>query len=183
MGVVIREATADEIDLLADVERDGDRRYAGYEGVPVGFDDVVSATVLAEAADDGRLWVAVSGSATATGTESGNGEIIGFALAETIDGQGHLAQVSVRRRAQGQGIGRRLIDAVCRWAGAQSMTSVSLCTFSDVEWNRPLYEHLGFVVVPEESWSPGLRSTFENDGRLGLDLRRRVVMAKDLPAG
>jgi GNAT superfamily N-acetyltransferase len=170
MGVVIREAKADEVTLLADVELDGDQRYAGYDGVPVGFDDVTSATVLAEASRDGRLWVAVSRS-----------EIIGFALADVIDGQGHLAQVSVRTSVQGQGIGGRLIDAVCRWAAVHSMTSVTLCTFTDVEWNRPLYEHLGFVVAPENTWGPGLRSIFENDGRLGLDLSRRVVMIKVLP--
>jgi GNAT superfamily N-acetyltransferase len=182
MEVVIREARADEIVLLADVERDGDRRYAGYDGVPAGFDDVTPATVVAEASDDGRLWVAVSRSGPGTPAASGEGEIIGFALAETIDGEGHLAQVSVRREAQGQGIGRRLIDAVEVWAGVRSLGALTLCTFSDVEWNRPLYEHLGFVVVAPESWGPELQRAFENDGRLGLELRRRVVMRKVLSA-
>jgi hypothetical protein len=76
-----------------------------------------------------------------------------------------------------------LITAVTGWATARGLGALTLCTFADVEWNRPLYEHLGFVVVPEERWTPGLRAVFEADGALGLDLRRRVVMRLDLPPG
>ena len=49
-----------EIGRLADVERDGDRRYAGYDGVPAGFDDAVAPAVLEAGRQEGRLWVAVS---------------------------------------------------------------------------------------------------------------------------
>jgi hypothetical protein len=59
---------------------------------------------------------------------------------------------------------------------------VTLCTFSDVDWNRPLYEHLGFSVLPEDRWTPGLRAVFDSDAALGLDLSRRVVMRRDIPA-
>jgi GNAT superfamily N-acetyltransferase len=173
MGIVIRAARGDEVARLAEVERDGDRRYAGYEGIPDGFDDTVPAETLERARTAGRLWVAASD----------EGEIIGFALAEDIDGHAHLAQLSVRLAFQGRGVGRRLVDALCGWARDRSMTAVTLCTFSDVDWNRPLYEHLGFVVVAEEEWSPGLRAVFEADGPLGLDLGRRVVMRLGLGSG
>jgi hypothetical protein len=61
------------------------------------------------------------------------------------------------------------------------MESVTLSTFSDVDWNRPLYEHLGFVVVPEEEWTTGLRALMEREAGLGLDGSHRVVMRKFLP--
>jgi hypothetical protein len=73
-----------------------------------------------------------------------------------------------------------LIATVVGWAAAAGLVAVTLCTFADVGWNRPLYEHLGFEVVPEERWTPGLRDVFESDGDLGLDLNRRVVMRLDV---
>ncbi len=171
MEVVIRTARRHEIALLGDVERDGDQRYAGYDGVPPGFDDTVAASTLEGARTAGRLWVAAAG----------DGAIIGFALAEPVDGQAHLSQLSVRLAFQGGGLGRRLVDSVCAWARDHAMGAVTLCTFSDVEWNRPLYEHLGFVVLPEAKWTPALRALFEGDADLGLDLARRVVMRLALP--
>jgi GNAT superfamily N-acetyltransferase len=171
MEIVIRSARPDEIALLTEVERDGDRRYTGYDGVPPGFDDTVAASTLDRARDDDRLWVAAMD----------DGDIIGFALVESVDGTAHLSQLSVRVAFQGRGLGRRLVDAVCTWARDHAMGAVTLCTFSDVEWNGPLYEHLGFVVLPEAQWTPGLRALFEGDADLGLDLARRVVMRLILP--
>jgi GNAT superfamily N-acetyltransferase len=184
VDVVIRPARADEIAVLGDVERDGDRRYAGYDGVPPGFDDAVAPSALEAAAAEGRLWVAAAREeAAAPAGTSHDGALIGFALAESLDGRAHLAQLSVRLRFQGHGVGRRLVETVCQWAREGSMTAVTLCTFSDVDWNRPLYEHLGFAVLSEERWTPELRAVFESDGALGLDLGRRVVMCLDLPGG
>ena len=77
-------------------------------------------------------------------------------------------------------MGRQLVETVVGWAREEALAGVTLCTFADVRWNRPLYEHLGFVVLPEERWTPGLRAVFESDGGLGLDLRRRVVMERKL---
>jgi GNAT superfamily N-acetyltransferase len=183
VDVVIRPAGAGEIACLGEVERDGDRRYAGYDGVPAGFDDAVAPSTLERARQEGRLWVAVGMSGGETEPGSGDGEIIGFALADSVGGDAHLAQLSVRLAFQGRGVGRRLVDAVVAWARDGSMAAVTLCTFGDVGWNRPLYEHLGFVVVPEEQWTPPVRAAFEGDGALGLDLDRRVVMRLAIDSG
>jgi GNAT superfamily N-acetyltransferase len=178
--IVIRPARVDEIGRLAAVERDGDRRYAGYDGIPAGFDDVVAAAVLEAGREEGRLWVAVTMAGGGSGGDSDDGEIIGFVLGQIVEGAAHLAQVSVRFAWQGQGVGRRLVETVVGWAREEGMAELSLCTFSDVGWNRPLYEHLGFSVLAEERWTPGLRAVFESDGPLGLDLGRRVVMVREL---
>jgi len=175
VDVVIRPARDGDLARLNDVERDGDTRYAGYDGIPDGFDDVVPLTTLARAAADGRLLVAAD-------VDSPEGSVLGFALVEVVDGQAHLAQLSVRRLAQGAGVGRRLVETVTSWARRRSMTAVTLCTFADVPWNRSLYEHLGFVVLPESRWTPALRTVFLADARLGLDLARRCVMRLDLDA-
>ncbi len=177
MDIVIREARTAEIPRLGEIERDGDRRYQGYSGVPDGFDDAASPTKLAEAIADGRLWVAD----TAEGESSLAGEVVAFALVELVDGNAHLEQLSVLLAFQGRGIGGRLIETVCTWAATRVLAAVTLCTFSDVDLNRPLYEHLDFVVLPEDLWTPGLRTVFESDAGLGLDLSRRVVMRRPLP--
>lgn len=177
MDVVIRQARTSEISRLGEIERDGDRRFRGYSGVPAGFDDVAAPAQLQQALADGRLWVAV---AEAADRERGP-DVLGFALVEPVDGNAHLEQLSVVRAHHGQGIGRQLLEAVCLWAADQSLAAVTLCTFSDVEWNRPLYEHLGFAVVPDDRWSPGLRAVFDSDAALGLDLSRRVVMRRPVP--
>jgi GNAT superfamily N-acetyltransferase len=182
VDVVIRPARAHEVAGLPEVERDGDRRYRGYDGVPAGFDDTVAAATLEKAAEEGRLWVAAVTPGTVVDRGANDAGILGFALAEVVDGQAHLAQLSVRFDAQGRGVGRRLVDAVLSWAADGGLDRVTLCTFADVAWNRPLYEHLGFVVLPEERWTPGLRDLFEADGELGLDLSRRVVMVRTVPA-
>jgi GNAT superfamily N-acetyltransferase len=183
VDVVIRAARADEIAVLGDVERDGDRRYRGYDGVPPGFDDTAAPALLGAAVDEGRLWVAMAGVGHGAGATSDDGTLIGFALVEMIDGLAHLAQVSVRLGWQGRGVGGRLIATVAGWAADRGLAAVTLCTFADVSWNRPLYEHLGFVVVAPERWTSGVRAVFAADGELGLDLGRRVVMRLDLRAG
>ena len=69
-----------------------------------------------------------------------------------------------------------------RLSDSTSVVRAGAATFGDVAWNRPLYEHLGFVVLPAERWTPGLRDLFEADGELGLDLSRRVVMVRTVLA-
>ena len=181
MEVLIRPVRHHEIAGLADVERDGDRRYADYDGVPVGFDDTVAVSTLEAARAEGRLWVAVLTEGGRSVRESDEGAVVGFALAELVDGHGHLAQLSVRLGQQGRGVGRQLVETVGQWAAVRGLTEVTLCTFSDVAWNRPLYEHLGFTVLPEDRWTPGVRAVFTADGELGLDLGRRVVMHRPVP--
>jgi GNAT superfamily N-acetyltransferase len=182
MEIVIRAARGPEISLLAAVERDGDRRYRGYAGVPAGFDDVAPESQLEAARTEGRLWVAARPDEAPVADDVTDG-IVGFALVDPVDGQAHLEQLSVRSAFQGHGIGRRLIEAVCAWGRDQGVSGVTLCTFTDVSWNRPLYEHLGFAVVAEDRWTPALRAVFESDAALGLDLSRRVVMYRSLGPG
>lgn len=177
MDVVIRPPLAHEVPLLAGVERDGDRRFANYAGLPPGFDGVVPVPALRAGAAEGRLWVACPV------PPDGEGAVVGFALATCLDGAAHLEQLSVVRRYQGRGVGGRLVGAVRAWADSEGLPALTLCTFADVVWNRPLYEHLGFAVLPEERWTPGLRSVFERDADSGLDLARRVVMRLVLAEG
>ncbi len=58
----------------------------------------------------------------------------------------HLNMIGVRRSAQGQGLGRTLLEAVHELSESDtSSTGVTLTT--EVETNVPLYEHFGYEVL------------------------------------
>lgn len=108
-----------------------------------------------------------------------SGNVAGYAVVETVDGQGHLHQVSVARHLQGQGLGRRLVEHACAWAAEQGFQSITLTTFADLSWNGPLYARLGFAEITPapESELAQIRQT-ERDA--GLDVQRRIAMQRAL---
>ena len=91
-----------------------------------------------------------------------------------------MEQLSVLPEHQGRGHGRRLLDEVEAWAGEQGLAALTLTTFADVPWNRPLYEHLGFRVLAEAELTPPLAAVRRREAELGLDPSRRVVMRREL---
>jgi len=50
------------------------------------------------------------------------------------------------------------------------------CSANEVPWNRPLYEHLGFVVLTEEEIGPDLETVRRDEADSGLDPATRVCM-------
>lgn len=134
----------------------------------VAADEPMSTERLAASARAGRSWVATDRRDRA----------VGYLIVELIDGCAHIEQLSVAPGHQGHGLGRRLIDEVERWAAARGIEAMTLTTFADVPWNRPLYEHLGFRVLGEEELSPGLRAVRAAEADHGLDPELRVCMRR-----
>ncbi len=122
---------------------------------------------LVEAGEQGRAWVAVAGA-----------EVIGFAIATIVDGEGHLDEVAVAPSHGRRGVGRALVEQVEAWTAAQGLPSVTLTTFRDVPWNMPYYEHLRYRVVRD--LSPALHALVEEQAGYGLDPALRVVMRRHL---
>ncbi|MGH9920051.1 MAG: GNAT family N-acetyltransferase, partial [Nitrososphaerales archaeon] len=105
---------------------------------------------------------------------------LGYALVDLVDGCAHVEQISVLPDYQGQGIGRALLDQVAGWAQQTRLQVVTLTTFAEVSWNRPLYEHLGFDVLPETEIGPELMAVRSREAAHGLDPAIRVCMRLDL---
>lgn len=133
----------------------------------VADDDPPSLHELSGFVRERRCWVA----------QTEQGQLVGYLTVDEVDGNAHIEQVSVIPERQGAGVGRRLIEAAIEWARRGGRPGVTLTTFNDVSWNRPLYEHLGFRVLPETEIGPQLRDLRQTEAAEGLDPDLRVCMA------
>jgi GNAT superfamily N-acetyltransferase len=124
---------------------------------------------LREFVEAGRAWVFEADS-----------DLVGFVLAEEVDGCGHIEELAVTREYGGRGIGTALIDAVAQWAADAGLAALTLTTFRDVPWNRPFYEKRGFRVLGDDGVTDGLRAKVVDEGQYGLPAELRVVMRRDL---
>ena len=162
MSIVIRGADPLDGPALREIER-----IAGARFREVGLGDVADAEpasvdILTGYALAGRSWVAL---------QAGD-RPVGYAIADVVDDNAHLEQISVHPDHQGQGIGRALIDRVRAWAEESGRAAVTLSTFATVPWNGPLYAHLGFEAIPEDEFGPELRAVREAETRQGSTPRR-----------
>jgi GNAT superfamily N-acetyltransferase len=129
-------------------------------------DDGAHETELLESyVEGGRTWVAED-----------DGVVCGYALADVLDGQAHLEQVTVHPRYGRRGIGRQIIEGVADWARGRGFGSMTLLTFRDVAWNGPYYRRLGFVDVPDAEMGPELARLRAHEADLGLDTSIRGAM-------
>lgn len=166
--VMIRTARPADAERLRAIERVAGERF--YE---VGMPDIAAAEpmviqTLVAYAHAGHSWVAVDD----------EDRSVGYVVIDIIDGCAHVEQVSVDPEYQGRGLGRALLGEVEDWAAERGMTALTLTTFSQVPWNRPLYEHLGFVALDEADLSLGLRAVRDAETDHGLDPATRVCMRR-----
>ena len=87
------------------------------------------------------------------------------------------AVLARQRKAQvAGGIGTALLGEVIARAVTAGVRTLVLNTQDDVPWNRPWYEHAGFVVVPEAQWTATMRDDTAAQVAAGLDSSTRVHM-------
>jgi GNAT superfamily N-acetyltransferase len=166
----VRSGEELDADWLQEIERLAGERFREVGMAEVADDEPPPLHQLRRSATDGRCWVTV-------GTA---GKPVGYVTVSEVDGHAHVDQMSVLPDHQGMGAGRALIERVRVWAVENRLEAITLTTFSDVPWNRPLYEHLGFRVLDEGEIGGQLRAIREAERARGLDLRPRVCMVLDL---
>ena len=121
---------------------------------------------LRAALQQNRLWVALTC----------ENRMVGFAMADIVDGQAHLVEVDVLPDFARQGIGTKLIGVAIDWARSQSLVALWLVTFRHLPWNAPFYEKLGFSVVDPAEHGVELTSLIEEEAQLGINVENRVAM-------
>ncbi|MET4059693.1 GNAT superfamily N-acetyltransferase [Arthrobacter sp. UYP6] len=171
----VREAGAEDLVLLPDLEAASDTLLAGMPGVRgagagagAGDDHLPLPLPATKAELAAARHILVAGEPP-----------VGFARIEEVDGSAHLEQLSVHPAAAGKGLGRVLLKSALDWAAAQGYRSMTLCTFAEVPFNAPFYRSCGFEVVP----APGgeLGALRDHERQLGLDaLGERVAMRCEL---
>ncbi|MFB7717127.1 MULTISPECIES: GNAT family N-acetyltransferase [unclassified Nocardia] len=167
----IRAATTDDLPILQDIEDAAGEPFRTVGMIEIADDDPPSIEVLDEYRRDGRAWVAVDD----------DGDIpIAYLISEEVDGTEHIDQLSVHPQAARRGIGATLIDRAADHARAQGLTALTLTTFTEVPWNAPYYERLGFHIVDDAELTPGLRKIRAREAEHGLDRWPRTVMRRDL---
>jgi len=165
----ITAARPSDLPMLPSIELAAARLLAGYAPESV-LAETTSQVEFEDARRHGHLWVARADDAP-----------VGFAHVKVLEPRAaHLEEIDVHPEHGRRGIGRRLVTAVCEWAAREGYASVTLTTFSDVPWNMPFYERLGFGVISPALLSPALRSLLDNEARRGLDPARRVAMRHEL---
>ena len=159
----IRQVRADELPLLQDIERAAGECFRSVGMPEIADDEPFPVPVLEGFRAAGRAWVAVDDA----------DRPVAYLVAEPVDGAVHVEQVSVHPSHARRGVGRALLDEVA------PDSPLTLTTFADVPWNAPYYARLGFRVLPESEWTPGLRAIRAREAATGLDRWPRVCMRRE----
>ena len=156
--------------VLRDIERAAGKPFADNEMAFVADDEPLPAETLLEFVRDGRAWV---------WTEDDD-RPVAYLIAEVVDGNAHLEQVSVHPDHARRGIGAALTDRMVEWAKEHGLPAVTLTTYTEVPWNGPYYERLGFRYLADAELTPGLLAIRAAEAAHGLDRWARACMRRDL---
>lgn len=167
MTTTIRPAEPGDLEAVRDVELAAAQLFVGTAHEWVAQEPLRDLAGLEAAQAEGRVLVSTD--------EQG---VTGWVLIEDLGWALHIEQVDVAPRAQRQGLGRALIDAVGQRAALFGMRAVSLTTFTDIAWNAPYYERLGFERVDPATAHPALLAKSEAESARGLDPKVRVIMQR-----
>jgi GNAT superfamily N-acetyltransferase len=170
MPTVIRDAIPDDAPALREIELLAGARFRDVGMESIADTEPASVDTLTAYAVAGRSWVALDAHDCP----------IGYVIIDSVDGNAHVEQISVRPDHQGKGVGRALIDRVRVWAEETGRAAITLTTFGAVPWNGPLYAHLGFMAIPEDEIGLELRAVRDAETAHGLDPEARLCMRLDL---
>ena len=168
--MLIRPARPADLASLRDIEHAAGLVFRDIGMADIADDDLPSLEELDEYRRGGRAWVAVDG----------DDRPVAYLIADRVDGNLHVEQVSVDPAHAHQGIGRALIEHLASLARAEGVRALTLTTFTDVPWNAPYYERCGFRRLTEDELTPGLRAIREREAEHGLDRWPRTCMRRDL---
>jgi GNAT superfamily N-acetyltransferase len=168
--VRIRAAVEDDLPVMQEIERAAGAVFAEIDMRKIADDEPLSLAELAGYQRAGRAWIA----------DDGAGRPVAYLIADLVDGNVHIEQVSVHPVAARQGIGRRLLEHAAAYAAARGTSALTLTTFAEVPWNAPYYARCGFRVIPDSDLSPGLNDIRSREVAHGLYRWPRVTMRRPL---
>src|SRR5688572_17140861 len=134
LGVELRLARADELEVLQSIDDDASGLYPAH-GIVLDLDRghpfcQAERARWSRAIALGRAFLALDASARG----------VGFATLDLLDGVPYLDQLSVRQTAMRRGVGRALLSQAAEWARATGGSELWLTTYGHLPFNRPYYE-------------------------------------------
>ncbi|TDU06465.1 putative N-acetyltransferase YhbS [Streptomyces sp. 846.5] len=166
----IRAARQNELPLLQDIERAAGQCFRDIGMQEIADDGPLPLGELARYQLAGLAWVAVNSDDIP----------VAYLIADRVDGNLHIEQVSVHPDNARGGIGRSLLDHLADQATIEGSPALTLTTFTEVPWNAPYYARCGFRLLDDSRLTPGLRQIREREAEHGLDLWPRSCMRRTL---
>ena len=167
-GVEIRPAVVADLPVLQAIEVAAGAAFVDVGRPEIAQDEPFPIEDLLAYLEAARCWVAADD----------DGPPVAYVVVDLLDDDAHVEQVSVHPDAGGQGLGARLLDHVSHWAAGRGHDRVTLTTFTDVPWNAPYYERLGFRSLRDDELGPALRRRMDEEHDHGLLRHERVAMAR-----
>lgn len=170
----IRAARLDELPLLQDIERAAGRCFRDIGMPEIADDEPLPLEELADYQRAGLAWIAADpfdGPADAP---------VAYLIADRVDGNLHVEQVSVHPDSARRRIGRSLLDHLAQYAADEGVPALTLTTFTEVPWNAPYYARCGFLPLDDDGLTPGLHEIRAREAQHGLDRWPRVCMRRTL---
>ncbi|MGW4895047.1 GNAT family N-acetyltransferase [Kitasatospora sp. NPDC004240] len=164
----IREVRTEELPLLQDIERAAGRCFRDIGMPEIADDEPLPLDELARYQREGLAWAAVDESDTP----------VAYLVADHVDGNLHVEQVSVHPDHAHRRIGRSLLEHLAERAAARHVPALTLTTFTDVPWNAPYYARCGFHPLDDHRLSPAQRDIRTREAAHGLDRWPRVFMQR-----
>jgi predicted N-acetyltransferase YhbS len=169
-GYKIRSARAEELPLLARIERSAAALFLDTPYAFLANDEPLSLDFVQQRFQAGQVWVAVDKQDV----------VVGFAITREVDDTIYLQEMDVDPAHGRRGLGAALVETVCTWAKLQGHKAISLSTFRDLPWNAPFYAKLGFQVLNESKLSISFQQIRRQERDAGLPISDRVMMSYEL---
>jgi GNAT superfamily N-acetyltransferase len=166
----IRAARLDELPLLRDIERAAGQCFRDIGMPEIADDEPLPLGELARYHRAGLAWVAADDVDTP----------VAYLIADRVDGNLHVEQVSVHPDSARRGIGRSLLDHLAGHARSEGAPALTLTTFTEVPWNAPYYARCGFRLLDDGALTAGLREIRRREAAHGLDRWPRACMHRAL---
>ncbi|WP_051781765.1 MULTISPECIES: GNAT family N-acetyltransferase [unclassified Streptomyces] len=169
-AITVRPARPAEMAVLQDIERAAGRCFRDIGMPEIADDEPLTLDELAAYRRAGLAWVSVDEAGTP----------LAYLIAERVEGNLHVEQVSVHPDHARRGLGRGLLEHLAEYAGRAGVPALTLTTFTEVPWNAPYYARCGFRQLADTELTAGLREIREREAAHGLDRWPRVCMRRDV---
>ncbi|AWL28127.1 GNAT family N-acetyltransferase [Acinetobacter defluvii] len=169
----IRPALVSDISLLIQIEQSANQAFAQIPKLKwLAKSSVMSSDEHLQLIQKHYAFVAVNV----------HDQALGFLYAEQQGNDLYIIELDVAAEYQQQGIGRQLMTYMIDFAKQQGFQAVTLATFTDVAWNRPFYEKLGFKRFNPQNLKPYLKQKIDHEVTQGFERESRCAMQFTLPS-